>query len=94
MKTVNIATLKDQLSAYLQEVRAGTEILVRDRNRVIARIVPFTPDAEDDDLEALAAEGKLRPAEGDLGNAFWKLPAPRVSAKALKRALDAERDEP
>jgi antitoxin (DNA-binding transcriptional repressor) of toxin-antitoxin stability system len=67
MKTVNIATLKDQLSAYLQEVRAGTEILVRDRNRVIARIVPFTPAAEDDELEALAAEGKLRPAEGRSG---------------------------
>lgn len=93
MKTVNIATLKDQLSACLQEVRAGTEILVRDRNRVIARIVPFTPAADDDELEALAAEGKLRPADGELDDEFWKLPAPRVSAKALKRALDAERDE-
>jgi antitoxin (DNA-binding transcriptional repressor) of toxin-antitoxin stability system len=94
MKTVNIAMLKDQLSAYLQEVRAGNEILVRDRSRVIARIVPFTPAAEDDELEALAAEGKLRPAEAEFEDDFWKLPAPRVSVDALKRALDQERDEP
>ena len=32
MKTVNIADLKNQLSAYLQLVRNGEEIIVRDRN--------------------------------------------------------------
>lgn len=94
MKTVNIAALKDHLSAYLQEVRAGAEILVRDRSVVVARIIPFTPADDDDELQALAAQGKLRPGAGALDREFWKLPAPRVPARALKRALDRERDEP
>src|SRR5262245_56424930 len=41
MKTVNIAELKNRLSLYLNEVRAGHEVLVRDRNTPIARIVPI-----------------------------------------------------
>jgi antitoxin (DNA-binding transcriptional repressor) of toxin-antitoxin stability system len=94
MKTVTIAALKGHLSAYLQEVRAGTEILVRDRDTVVARIVPFTPAGEDAELEALAAQGKLRPGEGAVDDDFWALPAPRVSARTLKRAVDGARAGP
>ena len=94
MKTVNIADLKDHLSQYLSEVKAGKEIVIRDRNLPIARIVPFHKSArEDDELLALAAEGKIRLAERSLDESFWELPAPRVSAKALKRAVDVERDD-
>ncbi len=94
MKTVNIADLKNRLSQYLSEVKAGKEIVVRDRNLPIAKIVPIHRNAsEDDELLALAAEGKIRLAETTLDDSFWKLPAPRVSAKALKRAIDLERDD-
>ena len=31
MKSVNIAQLKNRLSSYLNEVRAGEEIVIRDR---------------------------------------------------------------
>jgi hypothetical protein len=34
MQTVNIAELKNQLSACLHRVRAGEELLIRDRNIV------------------------------------------------------------
>ena len=40
MDTVKIADLKDHLSAHLRAVEAGAEIVVTDRNRPIARIVP------------------------------------------------------
>lgn len=40
MNTVKIADLKDHLSAHLRAVEAGAEIVVTDRNRPIARIVP------------------------------------------------------
>ena len=36
MKSVNIAELKDRLSGYLNDVKAGEEILVRDRNQPVA----------------------------------------------------------
>jgi prevent-host-death family protein len=94
MRSVNIAELKNRLSHYLNEVRAGEEILIRDRNLAIARIVPLqhSPD-QDSELLSLAAQGKLRLGEGVLDESFWELPAPRVSAEALRRAIAEERDE-
>jgi len=40
MKTVKIAELKDKLSEHLRAVENGAEVLVTDRNRPIARLVP------------------------------------------------------
>ena len=42
MRTANIAELRDRLTQFLREVRAGEEIIVRDRKRPIAKIVPPT----------------------------------------------------
>ena len=94
MKSVKIAALKNRLSQYLNEVRTGEEILVRDRHTPVARIVPVTRDAtHDEELHALAARGKLRLGEGPLEASFWNRPAPRVPVRALRRALAGERDE-
>ena len=94
MKSVNIAELKNHLSVYLNEVRAGEEILVRDRNQPVARIIPLARSQdEDEELLALASQGKLRLGEGRLEKSFWQLPAPRVPAAALRRVVEQERDE-
>jgi prevent-host-death family protein len=42
MRQVKIAQLKDHLSEHLRAVEAGEEVVVTDRNRPIARIVPAT----------------------------------------------------
>ena len=79
MKSVNIAELKNRLSVYLNDVKAGEEILVRDRNQPIARIVPLARSMnEDEELLALASQGKLRLGHGVLDDSFWALPAPRL----------------
>ncbi len=41
MTTVKIAELKDRLSEHLRAVEQGAEVIVTDRNRPIARIVPI-----------------------------------------------------
>jgi prevent-host-death family protein len=94
MRTVNIGTLKNQLSAYLRYVRNGEEVIVRDRNRPVARILPFTlPLPAEGDYAAeeayLIATGQMRPALEKMDReAFWKLPMPSVSDEAVKEALD------
>ena|SRR5438034_5840488 len=93
MKTVNIAELKNRLSLYLNEVRTGHEVVVRDRNVPIARIVPISQSDPDDELRALAGQGKIRLAEDQLDEAFWDLPAPRVPRDTLRRVLIRERNE-
>ncbi len=93
-RSVSIAELKDNLSAYLGRVRRGEEVLVRDRNVPVAKIVPLSASGDvDAELAALAAEGKLRLGEGPLPRSFWSSPAPRVSKRDLLRVLRAERDE-
>ena len=62
MRSVKIADLKNRLTQYLREVRKGQEIVVCDRNRPIAKIVPLVLD-EDADRAALVAEGLLRPGQ-------------------------------
>ena len=57
MRSTNIADLRNRLTQYLQEVRAGEEIIVRDRQRPIAKIVPFTVDGDDADDAALVTAG-------------------------------------
>lgn len=94
MRTVNIADLKSHLSSYLSEVREGAEIVIRDRSTPIARLVPLTAiDELDAGERALIAQGKLRPPEQALPDAFFRMPAPRVSRKKAVGAVVADRDE-
>jgi len=45
MKHIKIAELKDRLSEHLRAVEKGAEVVVTDRTRPIARIVPFEKSA-------------------------------------------------
>jgi prevent-host-death family protein len=95
MIAVNIAELKNRLSHYLAAVRRGGSVLIRDRNTPIAVIVPIEEVADaDDELRTLAAAGRVRLGAGPLHETFWELPAPRVNPDAIRRVLQAERDEP
>ena len=94
MRTVNIADLKNNLSAHLERVRRGEELLVKDRNRPIARLVPLSPgeDLDAEELE-LAAAGLIRLPAAGLPDSFWKMPAPKVSFEDAVSAVTSERDE-
>lgn len=104
MQSVNIGELKNNLSHYLRQVRKGNEVIIKARNRVIARIVPATPqtDYEEEMLE-LAAQGKARLAELPVTEEFVNemltctLPRPKTKGKAaqslLKRIMNEERGE-
>lgn len=61
MRTVNISDLKAQLSAHIQLVREGEEVLVCDRNRPVARIVPCRLEDQPERERQLIARGVLMP---------------------------------
>jgi len=94
MRSVNIADLKNHLQAYLDQVRQGEEILIKDRREPIAKIVPFsTAEPLDEEEKALAVTGELKPRRQLLPESFWSTPAPRVSLKRAVAAVVADRDE-
>lgn len=58
MKTINVAELKTHLSKYLRLVRKGEHIVVRDRNELVAEIIPLPPT--EDLWQRLAREKGVR----------------------------------
>jgi prevent-host-death family protein len=94
MQTVNIADLKANLSAYLEIVRHGGELIIKDRNRPIARLIPLAAGTDlDVEEESLVAAGLLRLPTAALPRDFWKMPAPTVPMEVLLATIRAERDE-
>ena len=95
MKTANIADLKNNLCRYLKQVRRGEEILIRDRNVPIAKIVPLPLAGEfDKELLALAAAGVVRLPEKKLDvKAFFAKKSARVPIKEAIAAVVADREE-
>lgn len=56
---VGVRELRDNLSRYLDRVRAGEEVVVTDRGRAIARVLPIGAERV---LDRLIAEGVVTPA--------------------------------
>lgn len=94
MQTVNIAELKNNLSAYIDKVRNGEELIVKDRNRPVARLMPLT-SGEDLDAEegALVTAGLMRLPTKEKSDDFLSLPAPKVATADIRAVIRAERDE-
>ena len=60
MSQVGIRELKDRLSGYLKRVQSGEEIVVTERGRAVARIVPVTASSLKQVLEPMLREGAVR----------------------------------
>src|SRR5262249_26969698 len=96
MSPVNVAELKNRLSHYLRLVRRGQPVLVRDRDRVIARIEPAGgSDAPAGDagarLSDLEARGILRRGRGGITPDLWTR-RPRTDADAIAALLRERND--
>lgn len=90
MIVTTIATLKASLSELLAGVKAGEEVVVTDRGRPVARIVPYVSgDAELDDL---VRTGQLRRRDEPLPQGFWSRALPADAEGRLLRALLDERE--
>ena len=92
-KSTSISELKAKLSAYLDLVRQGDEVLVTDRGRPIARLAPVTgSDLEEGRRELLLRTGRMLPPRGKLPRDFWKRPRPEDPEGRTLDALIAERE--
>jgi prevent-host-death family protein len=93
MRTVNIAELKAHLSAHIQLVRDGEEVLVCDRNKPVARIIPCHLDEHSDQEQRLVANGLLRlPLSKRPAPVSWPEPPGNISDEAVKQIWREERE--
>lgn len=93
MRTVNVAKLKDQLSKYLTFAKSGEEVVIRDRNLPIAKLVPFVAEGADDQELELVAAGKLRLPKVQLDvRELLKIPTGTVKGNKAIQAITTERE--
>jgi prevent-host-death family protein len=91
MKCAGVADVKANLSRYLEQVKRGQEIIVTDRGRPVAKLVPLPPteEAESARRERLIRAGVILPGKGRLRRSLLKPPrGPRASAGVLDALLE------
>ena len=94
MKTARIAELRDRLSRYLDYVRAGGRVLILDRDRPVAEIVPVgatdgrADSADASRLDTLERDGLLRRGSGEIPSEIMTGRAPGKGAGVLAALLE------
>jgi prevent-host-death family protein len=91
----SVADLKARLSEYLRAVQSGTEVVVTDRGRPVARLIPARIGATDDErARDLVSSGLAREPRLPLPRGFWKLPRPDdPRGLAVERLLEERAEE-
>ena len=96
MKKAGIAALKNNLSRYIDQVKAGESILVMDRNQPVAQIVPLGRKerglaSAEDRLTRLERKGLIR--RGTRSSIKWLLKRrrPKLKGSVLQDFLDERR---
>lgn len=94
MATVSVATLKAQLSAYLRMVKGGQEVLISERGRVVARIVPVDASTlQESRYEEMVAQGLVRPPVDPIDASTLPWPTTKdAEGRLLKAVLDERGD--
>jgi prevent-host-death family protein len=95
VKTAAVSELKAQLSEYLSKVKAGEEVVVTDRGKPIAKIVPLrrTELAISPHLLSLERAGLARIGKVSLPAGFWTRPRPKDLRGLALQSLLKEREE-
>jgi len=95
MQKASVSDLKASASEYLTRVKAGEEILVTDRGKPIAKIIPLRRSelAADVRMAQLELAGLARVGKGGLPEEFWLVQCPCDNEGAALAALLSEREE-
>ncbi|MFH0813400.1 MAG: type II toxin-antitoxin system prevent-host-death family antitoxin [Pseudomonadota bacterium] len=94
MTTAAVSELKARLSEYLNKVKAGAEVLITDRGKPVARIVPVRRSKDvRESLVKMEKQGLIKLGSGRLPKDFWTMPRPDDPQGLVLRALLEERGE-
>ena len=94
MRSINIAKLKDELSKYLTFAKGGEEVVIRDRNLPVAKLIPFSAEGAEEQELKLVPIGRLRlPKLRPDVTRLSKIPTGRVTRNKAIQAIAANREE-
>lgn len=94
-KTAGVAELKANLSGFLEQVKAGGEVLVTERGMPVARLVPLDrASGREARQERLEEKGLLIPGRGRFGRELLVPPEgdSRIGTGVLAALIDERRE--
>jgi antitoxin (DNA-binding transcriptional repressor) of toxin-antitoxin stability system len=96
VRTVGLKVLKNKLSEYVRLASQGETVLIADRDRVVAELVPPQPGraetVSDAVLASLVREGVVTPALVGPGTRP-RTPVPEDKLRGVLSELDTDRSE-
>jgi prevent-host-death family protein len=92
MTTVGLKVLKNKLSKYVRAAATGETIVVTDRGRILAEIVPPHKPTESV-IERGVREGWITPAKDRSGKPPPRKPIPGYTLEQLLADLDKDRED-
>jgi len=93
MHTVGLKTLKNKLSEYVRLAAAGETVVVTDRGRTVAEIVPPRNQRDESFVERGVREGWLTPAKRPFAPLPPRKPIPGYTLEQLLADLDRDRED-
>jgi prevent-host-death family protein len=94
MRTVGLKTLKNKLSEYVRLAAAGETVVITDRGRTVAELIPAWPISELTPFEQKGLrEGWLRPALIRDGSPPPRKPIKGLTLEQLMSELDEDRED-
>ena len=92
MKTTGIAELKANLSRYVDRVKGGQEIVITERGRPVAKLVPLRlTERGESRRQRLARAGLVQLGSGRIRPSLLRVPRGSMLGRGVLRALLAER---
>lgn len=93
MRTAKISELKAKLSAHIEFVKRGEEVLILDRNIPVARLISVGPSVDQDArMSSLVAKGIITPPKDPRNRAKF-VPDPAQNRTISKEVTDQIWDE-
>lgn len=92
MKSVGLKVLKNKLSEYVRLAAAGETVVITDRNRIVAELVPPRREPESV-IERGIREGWIRPAKRGPDWPPKPKPIPGYTLEQLLADLDRDRED-
>jgi len=93
MKIVTVSKLKVYLSQYLNQVKAVIKVLITDRGKPVARLVPVSRTKEAKKvLIRMEKQGLIKLGSGRLPKDFWNMPRAEDPQGLVLKALLEERN--
>jgi len=95
MKTAAVSELKARLSEFLGQVKVGNEVLITDRGKPVARLVPVGTNfrGRRESLAVMERQGLIKLGSSRLPKGFWGMQRGEDPKGIVLKGLLEEREE-